>query len=41
MLLACSFSVVVMLKKKAKENNLKYQLGNCKELFEVNGDALM
>ena len=32
---------MVLLKKKAKENNFKYQNSNCHELMEINGESLM
>ena len=40
-LLSCSFAIVVSLKKKAKEFNLKYAVGNCDDIEEVYGSSLM
>lgn len=40
-LLAISFGIIVILKKKAKENNNKYSQGSCKELYNIYGEKYM
>jgi hypothetical protein len=40
-LLSISFAIIYTLKKKAKENNNKYQLGNCRDLYTIYGDTYM
>lgn len=40
-LLSISFSIIFVLKRQAKENNLKYQQGVCSELYDTYGDKYL
>ena len=40
-LLSISFTIIFTLKFKAKENNMKYQQGNCNELYDIYGEKYM